>query len=352
MKKLLFKFFLALIIILITASTVFADIIILTNGDIIVGDIIAENETSIVVRTSFGDLTIQKSDIVEIKKDNSIEKGEIVEVFLYDGSRIRGVIIEDTATILKLQTELGLVDIPKSNISNIITGGTTDSEGFGLGIDTGTSGMNEEYFDKLLQYKNEAIFVDLFTFQDSKQETWYIRQGDFILSEIDFLKTIGKFELANQIEQDRLTKKIFFWTFISTTTAFSVATGIGLYGAFFDGDATITDQDWTLLAVGGAFTALSIIGMVSSAPKELYLTYNETKKYAAEYNTKIRRQLGLSVQDVGIFGGGGGGNPTNKEYSDDGEEIKSENYNYDSPIITVGIIPIGLSFNLFIYINF
>jgi hypothetical protein len=342
--------FLSIIIILVSASIAFADVIILKNGDVIVGDIISEDETSIVVRTSFGDITINKDEIAEIKKEDAYEKGEIVEVLMYDGSRIRGTVIEDTVDNIKLQTELGLIDIPKSNISNVVVGGTTESGSLGLGIDTGTTGLSEEYYEKLIEYKNNAVFIELFTFKDIDNQKWFIRSSGFILSEVDFLKKIGKNKLASQIEQDINQRNLLYWTFVTSTSLSAILTGVGFYNAYFDGDgADPTNLEIGLMAGGGILTGLSILGIINNLQKEHYLSFAEAKSYANEYNVILRQKLGLSIKDVRLIHGA----ERNDEYIEDEEYIAA---NLDdtnkAPIILGGIIPAGLGFNLYLLINF
>lgn len=349
--KLIFRFFI-LVVFLLISTVAFADFIILENGDVIVGEIIADSDYSIVVKTSFGEITIEKNDIADIKKEEIINKGEIVEVFLYDGSRIRGTVIEDTPTKLKIQTELGLVDIDKNNISNVIVGGISDEPNLGIGIDTGTTNLDKAFYDKLSQYSNSAIFVDIFTFRSDRKQDWLIRQGSYILSEVDFLKTIGKTQLAITIEQDIQRRNTFLWIFSVTTATFGVATFIGLYGGFMDGDGNPpNDIDITLMAVGGSLTALSIIGIVIDLPKRHYLGFTEAKSYAEEYNLKLRQELGLTLQDVNLLGN------NRKNLDDDSENINDNNevfskYNYQPMRIGAGIIPMGLGFNVFMFLNF
>jgi RNase P/RNase MRP subunit p29 len=346
MKELIFIAIITVIILLLAVSTAMAeDFIILNNGDIIVGDIISETDTQIVVRTSFGDVTIDKEDIVEIKTESQFDKGEIVEVLLYDGSRIRGTVIEDEESYLKLQTEVGLVDIPKKNISNVVTGGMTDSGT--TPTDNGTSGLDEEYFDKLLEYRKKAIFVDIFTYRSNKKEEWLIRQGSYILSELDFLKKVGKTDLAQQIEQDMSRRNTFLWITGLSTGIFAAATIIGFVG--WGVDSTFDDQDITLVALGGSMTALSLVGVFLSLPKSRYLTYTEAKGYAETYNLLLRQELGLTIQDVGLVGD----SKKKSEDSEDNENLIAYGDIKNSDVVfSAGVLPTIKSLNLYFYIGF
>jgi RNase P/RNase MRP subunit p29 len=345
------KIILAIIIILITAVTAFADLVVLENGDIIVGDIISETETTITIRTSFGDITVDKDMVVEIRKESEYDTGEIVEIILYDGSRIRGTIIEDTAETLKIQTELGLIDIPKANISSVVTGGTTESGS--VDDKTGTSGYDEEYYEKLLEYRKRAIFVDIFTYQRNDKQDWLIRQGGFILSEIDFLKEVDRTPLANQIEEDMRQRSIFKWGSVVSGAVFGVATFIGVSGLFSEPTEGLTpDQSWTLIGVGGTLTIASAIAFVFTLPKDHYLSFTEAKAYAEEYNLKLRQELGLTIQDVNLIGGSKGNNGFIDE-NGDYIEYRDLGLGYENPISFMGgLAPSGMGINLFLYINF
>lgn len=343
MKKFIFISVIIIIILLSTVSLAMAeDFIILNNGDIIVGKIISETDTEIVVRTTFGDVTIDKEDIVEIKTETQFDKGEIVEVLLFDGSRIRGTIIEDGDSYLKLQTELGIVDIPKKNISNIVTGGITDSGS--TTTDNGSSGLEEDYFEKLLEYRKRAIFVDIFTYRSSKKEEWLIRQGSYILSELDFLKKVGKTDLSQQIEQDMSRRRTFLWITGLSTCVFAGAGIAGVVG--WASDSTFDDTDITLLALGGTMTALSIVGVILSLPKSRYLSYTEAKGYAETYNLMLRQELGLTIQDVGLVG-------DSKKNGLDADENGLDDGDINSDILfSGGILPGITGINLYLYIGF
>ncbi len=340
------KLLLALIIVLSTATMAFADFILLNNGDVIVGDIISETDTTIVVRTSFGDITISKTDIKEIRKESTYSKGEIVEVLMFDGSRVRGTVVEDTKSILKLQTELGLIDIPKTNISNIVVGGITNSTS--KTDETGTTGLTKEMYEKLLEYQKRAIFVDIFTFRGGKTTQWLIRSGGFILSEIDFLKTIGKPDLARAIEQDMSNRNAFMGTFIGVGVCASVISVIGIAGFT---NAMSDDQAITLTVIGSVALVASIIGVIASLPKDHYLSYTEAKSYADEYNLKLRKELGLTVQDVSLIGG----TEANDDIIDNVIEYMKNNIPYETipPVeFSFGLIPTELGIGLLFGINF
>jgi RNase P/RNase MRP subunit p29 len=342
------KIILAIIIVLITATTVFADLIILRNGDVIVGDIISETDTTVTIRTSFGDITVEKTQILEIKEESEFGTGEVVEVLMYDGSRIRGTVIEDTAKNLKIQTDLGLIDIPKSNISSIVLGGLTDSGS--VGTKTGTSGYDAEYFEKLLEYRKRAIFVDIFTYKNTDEQDWQIRQDKFVLSELDFLKITGRTPLANQIEEARRLRSIFNWGSIAVGSIFTIATGVGVFGFF--SDSISNDQSWALVGIGSALTIGSVIAIVFTLPKDHYLSYTEAKSYAEEYNLKLRQELGLSLQDVSLIGGAVGNNGF---IDNDGDyvEFKDLGFTDYKPIEFIsGLAPSIEGISLFIYINF
>lgn len=87
----------------------------LKNGDKITGAVLSDNDTLIVLKTSFGEVTIQKSDI----------KLQSITLFLKDGSILSGEILSRDDQHFSLHTSYGIVVIDKENIDRTSETGVT-----------------------------------------------------------------------------------------------------------------------------------------------------------------------------------------------------------------------------------
>jgi hypothetical protein len=84
------------------------------NGDKISGRVISDNDSSIVLQTSFGEVTIQKSEI----------KLQAVTIYLKDGSIVSGDIVSKDEQHFLLRTSFGVVTINKENIERTSESGS------------------------------------------------------------------------------------------------------------------------------------------------------------------------------------------------------------------------------------
>ena len=78
----------------------------LKSGDKITGVVIEETETTYILETTFGAVTIQKIDI----------QPEEVEIFLKSGDRLQGILLEETETGLNVKTSFGELFIDADKI--------------------------------------------------------------------------------------------------------------------------------------------------------------------------------------------------------------------------------------------
>jgi hypothetical protein len=86
----------------------------LRNGDKVSGTVVSDNDSSLVLKTSFGEVIIQKSNI----------KPQSITLYLKDGSVISGDIISNTIAGFTLQTSFGIVTIDKLNVDRTSETGT------------------------------------------------------------------------------------------------------------------------------------------------------------------------------------------------------------------------------------
>lgn len=75
----------------LTAVGLFGDVIHLTNGDQLKGEIIAQNETSVTIKTRFTTLTVPKHTIARIEK--AVKAEEMINLYMKDGSVWRGIVL-------------------------------------------------------------------------------------------------------------------------------------------------------------------------------------------------------------------------------------------------------------------
>lgn len=99
--------------------------VLLRSGDKITGTVTSESDTAVVLRTSFGEITVLKSTI----------KPQIITVYLKDGSVVSGEIEARSDAGLRLRTTFGVVTIDPANVdrtseSGVFVPGTMKDEEF------------------------------------------------------------------------------------------------------------------------------------------------------------------------------------------------------------------------------
>jgi len=82
----------------------------LKDGNILKGKIISESNKTIVVGTLVGELTVKRSDIESIDREENIK----VEIRLIDGTILKGILISETDKEIKLKTSVGEITVPLS----------------------------------------------------------------------------------------------------------------------------------------------------------------------------------------------------------------------------------------------
>jgi len=104
------KFFIKLIFILTSLTILSAEEkFLLIDGTVIQGEITSESDLSITVRTNYGEITIKKSDLLQLE----------YEVQLNSGEKFTGLKIADTISEITLKTNMGELTIQKSEILDI-----------------------------------------------------------------------------------------------------------------------------------------------------------------------------------------------------------------------------------------
>ncbi|SVC71571.1 uncharacterized protein METZ01_LOCUS324425, partial [marine metagenome] len=78
----------------------------LKDGTVIVGSIQEETETTFIIQTKYGSVTLNKGELVRIE----------YEVKLKSGETFSGIKLSETDISIKLDTKLGILDIQKLDI--------------------------------------------------------------------------------------------------------------------------------------------------------------------------------------------------------------------------------------------
>jgi small nuclear ribonucleoprotein (snRNP)-like protein len=106
-------------------------VVYLRNDKVVSGLLLAKSLDMIMLQTEAGNLTIPKTDLVKIEYISSeyAERGDVVDVFLNNGTRFEGNIYFEDSKNLTLDTEIGRLTLPKTKLRSIeYTGKTGISE--------------------------------------------------------------------------------------------------------------------------------------------------------------------------------------------------------------------------------
>lgn len=87
----------------------------LNNGDKVSGSVVADNDSVIVLKTSFGEVSIRKTDI----------KPQTITLYLKDGSIVSGEILSRDDRQFSIKTSFGIVSIEKEKIDRTSEAGVT-----------------------------------------------------------------------------------------------------------------------------------------------------------------------------------------------------------------------------------
>ena len=91
----------------------------LQDGTVIVGLIIEETETTFIIQTKYGSVTLNKDELVRTE----------YEIKLKTGETFSGIKLSETDMIIKLDTKLGVLDIEKSDILDMKESGQVTETG-------------------------------------------------------------------------------------------------------------------------------------------------------------------------------------------------------------------------------
>ena len=79
------------LLLFLTAASLAGDVIHLTNGDQLKGEIISQTEQSVTIKTQYTTLTVPKHTIARIEK--TVKPEEMINLYLKDGSVWRGIVL-------------------------------------------------------------------------------------------------------------------------------------------------------------------------------------------------------------------------------------------------------------------
>lgn len=106
-------------------------VVYLKNGKVVSGLLLAKSLDMVMLQTEDGNLTIPKFDLIKIEYISSeyAERGDVVNVYLNNGTRFEGNIYFEDSKNLTLDTEVGRLTLPKNKLRTIeYTGKTGISE--------------------------------------------------------------------------------------------------------------------------------------------------------------------------------------------------------------------------------
>ena len=278
----------------------YADEIILNSGDVFIGEIVAENEYEVRIKTSFGEIPIAKKNIKSKKIGMTEKKGEQAQLIMRDGSIIEGSIIDTSTNSIKFKSGIGIMDINRKDVARIVY---MDEKAFNAANNGNNNynaslNNNSEIEARRMQYRNDKIVLENVSDPEIDDDRWYIRQGSNLLTEEEFLSKTGHHDEKMSLNNARENRMIFHYMFITLA-------GISLGGAYafaaFDITSSSNDDDsdlyWSVSCLGAAI-GFGLIGYGIFPLKEHYLSYSKAKKYTEAHNIKLRQQLSLTKNEI------------------------------------------------------
>lgn len=93
----------------------------LTSGDVISGKLISENDSTLIIETALGKLSVSKDNLQK----------QSVQIILNSGDKITGVLLKETKENITVETALGVLELSTDKIKNLtfITESTSSSGG-------------------------------------------------------------------------------------------------------------------------------------------------------------------------------------------------------------------------------
>ena len=111
----------------------------LQDGTVIIGLVIEETETTFIIQTKYGSVTLNKDELVRTE----------YEIKLKTGETFSGIKLSETDIVIKLDTKLGVLDIEKSDILDIKESGQITETGEKKSGTTTSYRRNYSLFDVL-----------------------------------------------------------------------------------------------------------------------------------------------------------------------------------------------------------
>ena len=115
------KYILVITILLIIFASLFAQeqTFKLQDGTVVVGSVQEETETTFIIQTKYGSVTLNKDELVRTE----------YEIKLKTGETFSGIKLSETDIVIKLDTKLGVLDIEKSDILDMKESGQITETG-------------------------------------------------------------------------------------------------------------------------------------------------------------------------------------------------------------------------------
>ncbi|MEO8233259.1 MAG: hypothetical protein ABI638_13325 [Ignavibacteriota bacterium] len=122
-------------------------VVYLKNDKVVSGLLLAKSLDMIMLQTESGNLTIPKRDLLKIEYISSeyAERGDVVSVFLNNGTRFEGNIYFEDSKNLTLDTEVGRLTLPKTKLRSIEYTGKTGINETNLADQYANISVNKRY---------------------------------------------------------------------------------------------------------------------------------------------------------------------------------------------------------------
>ena len=187
------KFYYAILLIIFAALFAQEQTFKLQDGTVIVGSVQEETETTYIIETKYGSVTLNKNELVQTE----------YEIKLNSGETFSGTKLSETDTSIQLKTKVGVLNIEKTDILDMKESGQVTQAGekkagstttsyrrayslFDLLFGTGTRGSSEKDIEFAM---GEERLID--TFFDPT--AYVLDDGTLYLSGLSFAFGLGLF---------------------------------------------------------------------------------------------------------------------------------------------------------------
>ncbi|MBK7536458.1 MAG: hypothetical protein IPI49_14030 [Myxococcales bacterium] len=144
--------------------------------------------------------------------------------------------------------------------------------------------------DVQARFAREEVGVGLELLRTRRR--WWAWQGEMHtpLATLEFLRLMGRQDLAHRIERRERTRDYLFWSYAAVAGTSLAA----LISAFASDDGELQTQLYWGAGIGGAVALTTLFATAALAPR-IEVSEVEAKRLAQKYNDDLRRKYGLPV---------------------------------------------------------